>query len=573
MAPKTTTIMMFSSQKVKSLLRMASMALLFLYIYNIHRISQKRGAQQEVAPDNNYFSLPMLEMMTATDSATAADLSSSIQPSGYHATGCLSTVLYYYMSASLLWNIMLFSTRKHRKSFLIGSIICLLAIINFHQFNQNGGHCSSMVDLEHTNDDGHQHIIATRSDASSWEGNNIRISFSLHDPDEVDVPSPDTFSKRNYRCRDRPNLPPSLAKRTILNFTTSIRTDLNVAFMGDSIGAQFAQAFDAAALGKGNDERRWAQGYRYNPEKDWVSECLTISSPTQGGGISSFWRMTGLMSVTNRRELYICDRDHHNNKGWAESQALTLLDHPTNNRTNAVGAYDAFVMRVPHGWLSIDQISKEGIIEQINLNNKYLGAETVIISTLPLCNNVVTPTDWKRIGEINDIIRDIARNWPSPPAGENGIRTVLVQEFANYTSQIIWSNAKDIGLYNGSMPDYSLKGWEQTGDFLFDRLTINGKWPPSKAQVCVSRKFWINDRGEQCHLNRISVDGSHWCINSLGARHSASIACLLGCAFNGEKDKDINNVRECEQKCNDQFMTVLPVEEEWIGTGTSIFAT
>ena len=90
-------------------------------------------------------------------------------------------------------------------------------------------------------------------------------------------------------------------------------------------------------------------------------------------------------------------------------------------------------------------------------------------------------------------------------------------------------------MYNKpSVPDFSQQGWEQKRDNVFDRLSIKGRWPPSKAQVCASRDFWFNGKKEeQCHLNRISVDGSHWCINSLGPRHSASIACLFGCAYNG----------------------------------------
>eukprot|EP00571_Detonula_confervacea_P003101 CAMPEP_0172318500 /NCGR_PEP_ID=MMETSP1058-20130122/35066_1 /TAXON_ID=83371 /ORGANISM="Detonula confervacea, Strain CCMP 353" /LENGTH=569 /DNA_ID=CAMNT_0013033349 /DNA_START=6 /DNA_END=1711 /DNA_ORIENTATION=+ len=558
---RTVPTTMLSRQKVKAWLRLASIALLFFYIYNIYKIADKKA--------QIYAASSMSEMM-------APSTANPSPPARYNVTttytsSCVSTVLYYYLSASLLWNIIIFSTKKRRKHYLLGSIICLIVTINL-QFNN--GHCKPSVESERTDgaspNSNTQHIITTRSDGSSWKGNNVRISFRLHDPDEVT--SPDTFSKVNYRCADRPNLPPSLAKRTVLNFSTSVRTDLNVAFMGDSIGAQFAQAFDAAALGEGNEGRRWAQSYRYKPDKDWISECLTISAPVRGGGVSAFWRMTGLMSMMNKKtSIYHCDRDHHNDKGWGENQAVILLDHPMSNHTEAsenhdrkapsVGAYDAFVMRVPHGWLAIDQITKEGIIEQINLNNRYLGAQTVIISTLPLCNNVVTPNHWKKIGEINQMIRDIARNWPSSSSkvGENnGIRTVLVQEFSNYTSQVIWSNAKHIGLYNGSMPDFAQNGWEQTGDFLFDRLSISGKWPPSKAQVCVSRKFWVNDHGEQCHLNRISVDGSHWCVNSLGPRHSASIACLLGCVFNGENNKAMEEIRECEQKCNDQFMSIVP---------------
>ena len=344
--------------------------------------------------------------------------------------------------------------------------------------------------------------------------------------------------------------------------------------MGDSIGAQFAQAFDAASIGKATEENRWTQGYRYLPKKNWVSECLTISD-IQGGGISSFWRVTGLMSDTNKQNHYFCDRDHHNNKGWAASQSTTLLDDGYNlTAAKNRGAYHAFVMRVPHGWLNIDEITKEGIIEEIQLINKYLGAQTVIISTLPLSNNVVTYAHWTSIQKINDIIHDIAHNWPASDDDHNGIKTVLVQEFSNYTSQIIYSNAKHIGLYNGTMPDFTQRGWEMTNkNLMFERLTIQGKWPPSKAQVCVSRKFWFNDRGEQCHLNRISVDGSHWCTNSLGPRHSASIACLLGCVYNGDAAKDMKEIRICEQVCNDQFMTINPVDDDWIGTGTTLFAT
>ena len=51
----------------------------------------------------------------------------------------------------------------------------------------------------------------------------------------------------------------------------------------------------------------------------------------------------------------------------------------------------------------------------------------------------------------------------------------------------------------------------------------------------------------------------HWCIESLGPRYAASVACLLGCVYNGRgvgvlggegKDElDVINVRECEGEC------------------------
>jgi len=555
-------------QKLPKWVRRASIALVLLYINNLHLLRLASNSYDDI-PTND---IPILDSSNSTansNNSTQFQLQEAVEiiyPPTTVNIGCLFVVFYTYVTASILWNILIFSKRKRRRHTLIS--ICLLAMINL-KFNRKCCKQSSFTDISNNSNVDNQHnIIATKSDMNG--SINVRISFSLHSPDEV--PYPDIFSKHNYRCHGRPPLPPYLGQRTVLNFTTSIYTDLNIVFMGDSIGAQFAQAFDAASLGK-HVEHRWAEGYRYLLDKDWVSECLTISSPIQGGGVSSFWRQTGLMSNMNKREVYLCNREHHNNNGWAVSQAITLLDHPTQKDVN-IGAYDAFVMRVPHGWLSLDQITREAIVEQIQLANKYLGAKTVIISTLPLCNNVVNANQWALLGKINDMIHDIAHNWPiSDDDDVNGIKTVLVQEFNNYTSQIIWNNAIHIGMTNRTLPDTTKKGWEQEADFFFDRLNNGGKWPPSKAQVCVSSNRWIQHNAEQCNLNRISVDGSHWCVNSLGPRFTASIACLLGCVYNGERGKEMTDIRRCEQACNDQFMTINPVDEDWIERGTTLYAS
>ncbi|KAL7529301.1 hypothetical protein ACHAXR_002887, partial [Thalassiosira sp. AJA248-18] len=503
-----------------------------------------------------------------SDAAAAVSDASSASASfvASDCSDCASAILQTYIFASFLWYVIISSAKRSRQHSL-GAALIALAVFKSSMVLQTD-HIPLSVDG--------QHVVATRGEASSWKGNAVRISFSLHSPDEL--PYPDVFSKKNYRCDTRPHLPSSLSGRTVLNFTTSIHTDLNIIFVGDSIGAQFSQAFEYAALGKGNEGRRWTQGYRFNPKLDWVSDCVTVS-PSQGGGISAFWRMTGLMARANKKvSYYHCDRDHHNDKGWSNAQALTLLDlgdektridaetvqtnfegiSGTGNALEvppSAGAYDAFVMRVPHGWLSTDQITKDGIVEEISLIIEYLGVETIVISTLPLCNNVVTAEHWRSVGKINSMIREIARNWPKE-------QIVLVQEFGNYTNQIIWSNARHIGLYNGTMPDFSTKGWEQNADFLFERLFKNKQnWPPSKAQVCATQKsqFWFDEnKNEHCKLNRISVDGSHWCINSLGPRHSASVACLLGCVYNGGDGKGMKEVRACEAECNDRFMSIQP---------------
>ena len=89
--------------------------------------------------------------------------------------------------------------------------------------------------------------------SSTIRNRDVRISFRLHDPD--DVPYPTKFlSVHGYMCPSygAGPLPQSMSGRTVLNFTTTISTDLNILFIGDSISQQFAQGFYASVLGEEN---------------------------------------------------------------------------------------------------------------------------------------------------------------------------------------------------------------------------------------------------------------------------------------------------------------------------------
>ena len=43
------------------------------------------------------------------------------------------------------------------------------------------------------------------------------------------------------------------------------------------------------------------------------------------------------------------------------------------------------------------------------------------------------------------------------------------------------------------------------------------------------------------------------------------MACLLGCVYNtGGEPPSQKGLRQCEKACNDQFMSISPVDERWI---------
>jgi hypothetical protein len=138
---------------------------------------------------------------------------------------------------------------------------------------------------------------------------------------------------------------------------------------------------------------------------------------------------------------------------------------------------------------------------------------------------------------------------------------------------------KHIG-YNITMPDFTKHGWEKLGaELLLHRYQgiASMRKAPSIPMVCaypIKQPFSTkNGTAGKCFFNRISHDGMHWCVESLGPRYSASVACLLGCAYTGnEPQHALVELRRCERECNDQVMSLVPVDESWIVTNTTIFS-
>ena len=71
------------------------------------------------------------------------------------------------------------------------------------------------------------------------------------------------------------------------------------------------------------------------------------------------------------------------------------------------------------------------------------------------------------------------------------------------------------------------------------------------------------------YLRMVSI---HLCIETLGPRYAASIACLLVCLYHGKgPGKDNRDVRKCERECYDQFMSITPIDIRPIEREATIF--
>merc|ERR1719253_2538941 len=248
----------------------------------------------------------------------------------------------------------------------------------------------------------------------------VRISFRLRDP-ATDAPRPDRFlSVAPYRCgapERRAGLPPSLAGRAVLNFTTAVATDLRIAHAGDSLGQQFVQGFDAAVLGGGHEGRRAVLREYFYEGRIYSHNCLSVAAPVRGGGISAYWRTTDLLSAANRRRDAACAREELPEKrrtGWSTEQALALVGHrypapaardgtgaaageaTTNATWFPVGPFDGVVMRIPHGWMDISDITRERLVESIALVRVSCVRARAAGSSMQLSASAAAPREPRR---------------------------------------------------------------------------------------------------------------------------------------------------------------------------------
>lgn len=457
-------------------------------------------------------------------------------------------------------------------------------------------------DISRPEDAGHIHAIEGGSNHTGTSPG-VRISFQLHNPKSF--PLTNAFNlymtcplgkvmggRKNspvptgeYRSGE---LPPSLLRvenevdlrgvpRTgrVLDFTATISTDLKLLHLGDSVMVQLSQAVDemAGGLALGSRRKLW-EAWRGH-------DGGSIVAPTFGGGATALWRMTALLSMSRK------GRPPANSPGggWSDTEieALTGYSYEVEGQPHnaTIGSFDVVIYRVMHGWMKSNEITNARLVEAVELCGELLGATTVVMMTIPFTNNVKTLEERRQVKEINGDIRLIARGWHA--RNNTSVQKVLVMEYGNYNDHLIWSNARYLG-YNVSHPLRATQAtFESEGErpdfFLLDRLNDGAAWSASIPVVCHDMESLGTERSK-CNRNHLFLDGMHVCPERVAARYAAGVACLIGCAHNekegkGDTAKDRllpeKEMRACEKSCNEQFMSVMPVEDSWINTTLASF--
>lgn len=141
--------------------------------------------------------------------------------------------------------------------------------------------------------------------------------------------------------------------------------------------------------------------------------------------------------------------------------------------------------------------------------------------------------------ETNQMIRELVKaSW-----GDPNLPDLLLMDFGGWVDQLIEFNARLAGMDT------------QPNDYTLARLGCL-KFPPSIAVACAESN--VTTGSCKCKRNIISIDGMHWCMETMGGRIIAGFACLMQCSLlilEGNDDKH-RILGTCQQRCNDEFMSL-----------------
>lgn len=316
---------------------------------------------------------------------------------------------------------------------------------------------------------------------------------------------------------------------THARLTVRVSTSLRILFLGDSVSVMTAQMYQELARATDRHVIRYS----------WGTHEGTHLANVDGGGIVAGWRITGWMLPEGRTE-----QDFANTGGakWIPSHVPILLNHSfSDNRNTTIDQFDAMILRIPHGWMTLEKITRDNLIRSLQTAHDNFKFRVVIITTLPIINNVQTLEDWQQLQDTNTMLRDFAATYHENKTID-GLETILTLEFDVLIDQLIQHNGRLLGYNETEISSNS---------YLFDQCCRVKRIMRSKPVVCAVHK-------DKCHVgNGLTIDGMHWCNESLNGRLGAGISCLLQCAFRMDATKQA----ACSQRCNERFMRLNNVTE------------
>lgn len=217
------------------------------------------------------------------------------------------------------------------------------------------------------------------------------------------------------------------------------------------------------------------------------------------------------------------------------------------NRTNSI---DAVIYRLPQGWLELKDITYQSLNETVRLVHDLLGMSVLTFLTFPIINNYESRESLIELHETNELIRGFAEDWNEGKL--DSLPYIFIISFGELIMSAARKNAEIIGLANA------------TSDHVFSQRVMfdaQAIYSSPAALVCADPPTKQDKSNTStCHLNQLSVDGVHPCMENFAGRLFGGIACQHACLFNHH----VCGVISCAQKCDRDYMSLQPIDTRLI---------
>ena len=204
-----------------------------------------------------------------------------------------------------------------------------------------------------------------------------------------------------------------------------------------------------------------------------------------------------------------------------------------------------------------------------------IGASTLILQTIGISNNAKTLSELvianRRIWEYaiefegkmvaNSTFASSIGDSPEPK------RQIFIMDIFAYSITLFLYQSMEIGLISTEFGNELSNKMENVADYdEFLNLTLSLSEAYNHTTTFGAKKKNLHRKDghfcadKDCNTASIvSADGMHWCIEEMGERMNAGIACLTECSLHKEGDSNVMFARLCERHCNEKYMNISPV--------------
>ena len=208
-----------------------------------------------------------------------------------------------------------------------------------------------------------------------------------------------------------------------------------------------------------------------------------------------------------------------------------------------------------------------------------IGASTLILQTIGINNNVNALSEvvianrriWEYAIEFEGKI--VANSTIASSIGDGSAtatpplkRQIFVMDIFAYSITLFLYQSMEIGLISRDFGNELSKKMGNAADYdEYLNLTMslseayNHTSPFRTGKGIHHRKDGHFCADKNCKTASIVTDdGMHWCIDEMGERMNAGIACLTECSLK-EGERNVMSKRLCERTCNERYMNISPV--------------